>query len=107
MPGVAIPRRSSRLLIAIICSAGAWPSTNFPLIIAVWQDESRGSYTEILFDRAHVGFYMINDGEAVGFKVLSPFLAASAVCISMNIDCQGLCCLSGRTDEQRGECCDT
>ncbi|AZE65023.1 hypothetical protein C4K01_0808 [Pseudomonas synxantha] len=33
---------------------------------------------------------MINDGEAIGLKMLNPFFAASAVCISMHIDGQGL-----------------
>ncbi|MNG19420.1 hypothetical protein D3C84_1035760 [compost metagenome] len=52
------------------------------------------SNTEILLDRAHVGFYMINDGEAVSFKVLDPLLAASTVSVTMDVDRQRLCCMT-------------
>ena len=52
------------------------------------------SNTEILLDRAHVGFYMINDGEAVSFKVLDPLLAAPTVSVTMDVDRQRLCCMT-------------
>ncbi|MNN55682.1 hypothetical protein D3C81_1705710 [compost metagenome] len=48
------------------------------------------SDAQLLLDRAHVCvcFYMINDGEAVRFKVLNPLLAASAVKLSIDINRQ-------------------
>jgi len=50
---------------------------------------------ETALDRAHVGFHVINDGKAAGFKVLDPFLAASAISVAMYIDRQWLCCVTG------------
>jgi hypothetical protein len=88
MPGTAILRRSSRLLIDLLGGHVTFNKLSIDHCCVAGRES--WSDTEILLDRAHVGFYMINDGEAVGFKVLNPFLAASAVCISMNIDCQCL-----------------
>ncbi|CAM2875715.1 Uncharacterised protein [Pseudomonas fluorescens] len=48
------------------------------------------SDTQILFESTHVGFFMIDDGEAISLKMLNPFFATSAVCITMHIDGEGL-----------------
>ncbi|MCY1464982.1 hypothetical protein D9M71_830710 [compost metagenome] len=50
--------------------------------------------TQVLFDCTHVGFYMINDGEAISLKVLNPLLAATTVSVTMDVDRQRLCCMT-------------